>query len=54
MSRSHWMRWITVKEFARYQSRQSHFGRVKFRKRMRELNALADRKLAANRLALKL
>ena len=49
-----WMPWITVKEFARYQSQQSHFGRAKFRKRMRELNARADRKLAANRLALKL
>jgi hypothetical protein len=52
MSRLHWMPWLTLKEFDRYQQMESHFGRAKFRKRMRELNARADRKLAANALAI--
>jgi hypothetical protein len=35
------MPWISLKEFARYERMESHFGRRKFRKRMRELNARA-------------
>ena len=46
----HWMPWITVKEFARYQQRESHFGRAKFRKRMRELCLRSDRRLRTNTL----
>jgi len=46
----HWMPWITVKEFARYQRLMAYCGDAKRRKRMRELCLRSDRRLRTNTL----
>lgn len=48
----HWMPWLTLKEFERYQQRESHFGDAKRKKRRRELRLRGDRIQRANTLAI--